>query len=241
MRITDKFIAKAAHNDSNPTVTLAFLGDSITQGCFELLPRADQEFDNCHDRQHVYHTYLQQILSVLYPSVPVNIINAGVAGMNAQHGLNRLQRDVLIHRPDLTIVCFGLNDCGVGENGIAQYTAALEQIFDQLSAAGSEVIFMTPNMMANRVSPLLTVPLFRTIAEDIAKRQESGILDRYLNAAKELCNRKNIVVCDCYKKWKLLQANGVDTTELLANKINHPTRQMHWLFATSLIETMMEK
>lgn len=239
MLITKKFVAKSQNNDSTPAVTLAFLGDSVTEGCFELSERTDKGISNCRDRQHVYHTYLQQILSVLYPDVPVNIINAGVAGKNAQHGLERLERDVLSHRPDLTVVCFGLNDCGAGEDGIDQYTTALGQIFDQLTASGSEIIFMTPNMMATHVSPFEKVPLLREIAETVALRQNNGTLDRYLNAAKDLCRSRSIPVCDCYEKWKLLQSNGVNTTELLANKINHPTRQMHWLFAAALIETMM--
>jgi hypothetical protein len=34
--------------------------------------------------------------------------------------------------------------------------------------------------------------------------------------------------------------NGVDTTELLSNKINHPIREMNWLFAYSLVEEMMK-
>lgn len=240
MQILKKFAAKAASNDSAPAITLAFLGDSVTQGCFELLERAEGGFNNCHDRQHVYHTYVQQILATLYPSVPVNVINAGVAGKDATHGLDRLERDVLSHSPDLTVVCFGLNDCGREEGGLAQYIAALEQIFARLQQAGSEVIFMTPNMMATHVSPRLTAPLFRTIAETVAKRQEAGVLDRYLDAAKALCRDKGIPVCDCYEKWKLLHAGGVDTTQLLANGINHPTRQMHWLFAYELMRTMLE-
>ena len=36
-----------------------------------------------------------------------------------------------------------------------------------------------------------------------------------------------------------LYENGVDVTELLANKINHPTREMNWLFAVSLVDTML--
>ena len=40
-------------------------------------------------------------------------------------------------------------------------------------------------------------------------------------------------------KWKLLSQNGVDTTALLANGINHPSREMAWMFAYSLLETMM--
>lgn len=241
MQILKKFAEKAASNDGAPAITLAFLGDSVTQGCFELLERADGGFNNCHDRQNVYHTYVQQILATLYPSVPVNVINAGVAGKDAAHGLERLERDVLSHSPDLTVVCFGLNDCGREEGGLAQYTAALEQIFARLQQAGSEVIFMTPNMMATQVSPLLTAPLFKEIAGKVAQRQNAGMLDRYLEEAKALCRSRDIPVCDCYEKWKLLAAKGVDTTQLLANKINHPTRQMHWLFAWELVSTMFEK
>jgi hypothetical protein len=38
----------------------------------------------------------------------------------------------------------------------------------------------------------------------------------------------------------LLYYNSYNVTELLSNHINHPIRQMHYLFAISLIETMME-
>lgn len=241
MKIIKKFAAKVADNCNAPGVTMAFLGDSVTQGCFEMFPRTDKGFVNCHDRQHTYHTYLQQILSILYPNVPVNIINAGVAGKNAINGLDRLERDVLAYSPDLTVVCFGLNDCGAAENGISQYTEALNEIFDRLENAGSEIIFMTPNMMATHISPLLSEASLRNIAELFAGRQNSGILDQYLNSAKELCHSRGIPVCDCYEKWKLLQASGVDITELLANKINHPTRQMHWMFAYELVKTILEE
>lgn len=238
MEITKKIAAKAADNKA-PAVTLAFLGDSVTQGCFELTPKAAEGFLNNFDRQNVYHTYLQQILAVLYPSVPVNVINAGVAGTSAPFGLERLERDVLCHKPDLTVVCFGLNDSGGGEAGISRYTDALSQIFDKLRENGSEVIFMTPNMMSTHVSPQLTDPHFIALGEKFSKRQNSGLFDQYIAAAKALCQEKNVPVCDCYGKWKALEANGVNTTELLANKMNHPIRPMHWLFAMSLVEIMM--
>ena len=38
-----------------------------------------------------------------------------------------------------------------------------------------------------------------------------------------------------------LRAAGVDTTALLSNHINHPTREMHDLFAISLLETIFEE
>lgn len=33
---------------------------------------------------------------------------------------------------------------------------------------------------------------------------------------------------------------GVDTTELLANKINHPIKEYHYYIAIKLLETMFE-
>jgi hypothetical protein len=70
--------------------------------------------------------------------------------------------------------------------------------------------------------------------------QLSGNLDYYLDAAKDIAKKHGIKVCDIYSKWKKLAECGVDTTELLSNKINHPTRQMNWLFANSLFDTMLE-
>ena len=236
MKIAQKLAQKAADNWSAPTVTIAFLGDSVTQGCFELCRYEGDEYDTVFDKNSAYHTYISKIFATLLPSVPVNIINAGVSGGNAAHGFERLERDVLRHHPDLTVVCFGLNDCGKKEEGLETYLDALKGIFDALAQSGSEILFMTPNMMATQVSCNLTDPLFRKIAEKTSRLQNDGILDLYLEKAKALCAERNIPVCDCYAKWKAMHAAGVNVTELLANKINHPTRQMNWLFAMSLVE-----
>ena len=97
---------------------------------------------------------------------------------------------------------------------------------------------MTPNMMNTKISPHLTNQLTINVAKDVMQRQLDGTLDNYIVEAKKVCEKYEIKVCDCYKKWKTLSENGVDVTELLANKINHPTREMNWLFAYSLVETM---
>lgn len=44
-----------------------------------------------------------------------------------------------------------------------------------------------------------------------------------------------ITVCDCYSRWKEL-AKTIDTTMMLANRINHPTAEMHALFAEELFK-----
>lgn len=239
MEIINKLAAKEKNVWTEAPVTIAFLGDSVTQGCFEVYQKADGGVATFFDKNSAYHNYLAQILTVLYPSAPVNIINAGISGSNAPNGLERIDRDVISHSPDLTVVCFGLNDAGQGMDGIEKYVNALRAIFEKLSAAGTEIIFMTPNMMNTDISCHISNEMIKGIASNTSKTQNGGIMDAYMDAARKLCAEMNVPVCDCYAKWKTLYNSGVNITELLANKINHPTREMNWMFAVSLVETMM--
>lgn len=241
MKIMEKITAKAKNNWENEGVTIAFLGDSVTQGCFELYRKNNGDYETIFDKNNAYHAHLAKIFSVLYPSVPFNMINAGISGGSAPHGRDRLERDVIMHHPDLTVVCFGLNDAGGGPEKVSIYADALADIFRRLKEEEIEIIFMTPNMMATEISCHLPDEGQRNIAERITKVQLDGWLDLYIEEAKKVCAAYDVPVCDCYQKWKTLYENGVEITELLANKINHPTREMNMLFAASLVETMMEK
>ena len=60
-------------------------------------------------------------------------------------------------------------------------------------------------------------------------------MDRYIASAVALAKECGVPVCDCYAKWKELSKTE-DVTELLANRINHPSKEMHELFAQSLFE-----
>ena len=241
MNIIKKMTAKTADNTHNEGITLAFLGDSVTQGCFELYKKHDGTFETVFDKRYSYQMGVFKILNMLFPMVTVNMINAGISGDRSSRGLERIDRDVIRHQPDLTVVCYGLNDCGDSEETIEKYVFSLKGIFQKLKAAGSEIIFMTPNMMNTAVSPHLKDPDFITIAENCAKKQNGGIFDAHIHAAKELWREQNIPICDCYAIWKKLSENGVDITELLSNKINHPTREMNTLFAYELVKTMFSE
>ena len=229
MKILEKINQKAGNNKDFSGITVAFLGDSVTQNCFE---------NGIIDTKHGYERYFMDIMAMLYPSVPVSIIYAGISGDNARGGAARVERDVISHTPDLTIVCYGLNDCGDSEKYIERYTNALATIFDRLHECGSEVIFLTPNMMNTVVYPDLHTQELTDYAHVTAGKQTSGMFDAYINAAKELCREKNVPVCDCYAIWRAFYDGGVNTTSLLSNKINHPIREMHQIFAYELIKTI---
>ena len=240
MKIIEKMKAKAKDNFNREGVTIAFLGDSVTQGCFEIYKTEDDRIETVFDKKASYEMGVFDILCTLFPSVTVNIINAGISGDCAPRGLRRVEKDVLRHEPDLVLVCYGLNDCSLAENSIQKYTDSLRQIFEKIKESGSELIFMTPNMMNTYVSAALKDPDFVKVAEESATKQNSGRFDAHIDAARELCREMEVPVCDCYAIWKKLAESGVDTTALLSNKINHPTREMNKMFAYEIVKTMFE-
>ena len=239
MKIVDKIIKKQNDNKNNPGVTIAFLGDSVTQGCFEVYKKGEC-IETVFDKSCAYHKYFAEIFEVLCPNVPFNIINAGISGATATFSLAMIDELVLKHNPDLTVVCFGLNDSMQGEDKVNEYVNGLSQIFDKLKANNSEIIFMTLNMACTEISPHIIDGLMKEIAQRWCDNQNSGNMDLYIESALDLCNEKNITVCDCYKKWKKMSEIGINITELLSNKINHPLRKMNRLFAYSLAETIFD-
>ena len=238
MRIIEKMAQKSADLGKYEGVTIAFLGDSVTQGCFEIYKNSHNEVDTVFDQKCSYERTVADILAMLFPRCPVNTVNAGISGDSSARGARRVEKDVLRHEPDLTVVCYGLNDCSVREGSVESYVSNLRRIFDSVLKSGSELIFMTPNMMNTGISPYLCDLDFIKIAEDKAVCQNEGYFDAHINAARDLCAEMGVPVCDCYAIWKKLYEGGVNTTELLSNKINHPTREMNKIFAYELVRTM---
>ena len=137
---------------------------------------------------------------------------------------------------DLIIVCFGLNDVN---DPLEVYLSSLKTIFEKCKASGSEVVFMTPKMLNTYVAD--DAPeRYRDYAGVTAEYQNSGRMDNYMESAVNLANEMGVKVCDCYKKWKKLSETE-DITKLLINRINHPTPEMHELFANSLFELIFEE
>ena len=214
------------------TPIIAFLGDSVTHGAFECI---QGDSAGCiFDMDAVYHERLRRMLLAVNPWLPVSIINAGVAGDNAIMGLARLERDVISHKPHICVVNFCLNDLS---ETVEEYVAALREIFTRLMAADIRPILLTPSMLNTYVHPD-TIPMYRDFAAVTAGWHQSGVMDGYVEAAKTLAAELGVAVADAYAKWKVLEAEGMDVTENLANYINHPSRELHQLFADVLFETL---
>ena len=135
------------------------------------------------------------ILCTLFPIVTVNIIGAGISGDNAPGGLARVERDILRHEPDLTVVCYGLNDCSRDEDSVHRYVSALGEIFEKhvlQAGQNSRGVKLRPGLTvlnATRMPAVLNEGAFVDNKKDIADWNEEAELKvlgiAYAKAAAE--------------------------------------------------------
>lgn len=203
-------------------ITIVAFGDSVTHGA---VGAGEIDYET------VYWNRLKQKINSVRGYVPVNVINAGIGGLTAEESLPRLKSQVLKHEPDLIIVCFGLNDVN---RELERFTGSLKTIFEKCKESGAQVIFMTPNMLNTSVYED-TEPQFFEYAAVTAEIQNSGKMDLYMQSAVRTAIEAGVEICDCYAEWKKLSQTE-DITKRLANRINHPTREMHGLFAAMLFD-----
>jgi lysophospholipase L1-like esterase len=150
----------------------------------------------------------------------------------------RLERDVLAYHPDLVIISYGLNDCGRREEGLEGYLQNIRDMVRRCREAGAEVIFMSANGMCTYPDARMKQQRQIDIANRCAATQKEGWCRRYVEEAGRVAVEEGGYFADCNGRWEALAAAGANMTAHLSNHINHPTKEMHWLFANTLFETV---
>lgn len=101
----------------------------------------------------------------------VRFVNASVAGRPAAIGAQRVESEVLAHRPDLVIVQFGFNDqrhdsvsgrCGKPISTPAEFAGHLQRIVAQIRAGGDAKVLIIGN---HRPDSILILPTGKSYAE----------------------------------------------------------------------------
>lgn len=226
MHIKDKIYMDRFGLEKEGPINIVAFGDSVTHGALSI---GEINFET------VYWNLLKKKIQNVRTYVPVNVINAGIGGITAKGSIDRIDKQVLTHLPDLIIICFGLNDVN---GSLDDYLFALRTIFEKCTESGADVIFMTPNMLNTYVAPE-TASEHLGYAAVTAEYQNSGKMDLYMDSAVKLAEELNVTICDCYAEWKKLSKTQ-DTTKLLANCINHPSKEMHELFANMLFDIIFK-
>jgi lysophospholipase L1-like esterase len=117
------------------------------------------------------------------------VINAGKGFDNATSALERLEKDVLAHNPDIVTVSFGLNDTGGRKPD--QFKESLQQIVKALQDADIQVVLMTSTPFNNDRHGWGT------------QFQDLGGLDEYMDRefcekTRSLADGKEVLLCDLH-------------------------------------------
>lgn len=146
-----KTISKLKNGDA---VTIAALGDSLTQGWMV---------------RKGYMDFIEEMLRAKYPCARLTIVNRGIPGDTAEGGLYRLEYDVLDHVPDCVFIQFGLNDafCGYSPQ---EYESLIEQMIRKIrNSSAAEIILLTSSYIGGNRENML-VEKFYGALEGLAEK-----------------------------------------------------------------------
>lgn len=221
---------KAANPHAAPVLIVAF-GDSVTQGMTAL---------GVQEPDAVYHARLKRALETMHPLATFSVINAGQSGQTAVGALASLERDVLRHQPDLVTLSFGLNDAWGGDAGLPAFREAIETMIQRVRAATSaDVLVLTPTFM-NRADNPRVAPEHRSLVAMMSEVMNSGMLARYAQVVRDAASAQGVTCIDVFAAWQQLADAGVDTDEMLANGLNHPSGEAHAIAARLLATHLTE-
>jgi len=221
---------KAANPHAAPVLIVAF-GDSVTQGMTAL---------GVQEPDAVYHARLKRALEAAHPLATFSVINAGQSGQTAVGALASLERDVLRHQPDLVTISFGLNDAWGGEAGLPAFRAAVETMISRIrTETTADVLVLTPTFM-NRADNPRVAPEHRTLVATMSAVMNNGTLAHYAQAVRDAAAAQRVACIDVYAAWQQIADSGVDTDEMLANGLNHPTGEAHAIAANLLAAHIAE-
>jgi acyl-CoA thioesterase-1 len=143
--------------------------------------------------------YLAGELRSRFPGVTV--INAGRAGDTMAAGASRLDRDVSVHRPDLVLVAFGLNDMRLRVPPV-QFQRDTGEIVDRIRRAGGEPILLTTTRVRGGSNL-------------------KAALDRYNDDIRAVAAEKKVLLVDVYRA-----STGLEPPNFFMDDF-HPTFRGH--------------
>jgi lysophospholipase L1-like esterase len=208
---------------------LAAFGDSLTAGVF-LAPE---------------ETYLHK----LGKRYGMTVLNAGIGGNTSSDGVARMQTDVIVHRPQVCIVAFGMNDqVAIGPNtsrvGVQLFQANLIRIAEDVRRIDGIPVLCT-------IHPVISGDPERYYYHRHPQEWYldgggvQGWIDRYSEAVREVARATRSPLADIAAYWNRYTAGGgrVDTVLLTIENSGsddgvHTTPEGQNLYAACIAEQL---
>ena len=190
----------------NRTINLIFHGHSVPAGYFKT-PQVNTI--------EAYPNLLLKKLKAIYPFAVINVIVTAIGGENSVQGAERFEREVLIHKPDLILIDYGLNDriCGLS-NALLAWNKMIKLVKDK----GVKVILLTP-------SP----------DQSVNNADADNELKKHAYQIRKIAAENQIGLADSYQAFSFLYANKEQLGKYMSQG-NHPNELGHELIANELIK-----
>ena len=185
----------------NRTINLVFHGHSVPSGYFNT--------PNVKTLQSYPQLTLQNVKSV-YPNAVVNTITTAIGGENSEQGAIRLEKDVLIHNPDILFIDYALNDRALG---LEKALKAWEKMIKAAQKRSIKVILLTP-----------TPDTTENILDD------NSPLAQHSCQIRELASKYKTGLIDSYAAFREKRQNGYDLKAYMSQS-NHPNEKGHRIVA----------
>jgi lysophospholipase L1-like esterase len=168
--------------------------------------------------RQAYGELLGEAIRQIHPQADIAFFNAGRSGHTTANALGRFGQDVLVHKPHLVTVMFGLND--VAKLPIEAYHKNLVEIVRQCRKSGAEVILCTPNAV-------LTTPE-RPLEKVFA----------YSEVTRAVAREMIVPLCDAYREMDALKTRDPEAWRLSMSDEIHPNFGGHRRLAETLAQTI---
>jgi len=134
--LSSAFLISSARAEDVPVKSgekIAFMGDSITQ-------------DGASGPGGYVHLVISGLKAI---GIQATAIPAGISGHKSNDMLKRLEKDVIVKKPDWMTLSCGVNDVWHGANGVPlpDYKTNITSIIDQCQKAGIKVMILTSTMI----------------------------------------------------------------------------------------------
>ncbi len=165
--------------------------------------------------QRTYTDMLGIALKQIYPKAKIRMINAGISGHTTVNALARIEKDVLVRKPDLVTVMFGLNDLAKVKD-IAVYEKNLEEIVNRCRAINAEVVLCTPNSVVT------------------TKARPKEDLIEYCDAVRKVAAKHRVPLCDSFAAFEKFRRRDQLGWRLTMSDEIHPNMAGHKMIAEQL-------
>lgn len=153
----------------NRLVNLVFHGHSVVAGYFKT-PEV-RTFES-------YPFLTLKYIKETYPTAVVNTIVTAIGGENAEQGAKRFAKEVLLHRPDVLFIDYGLNDRSIG---LEKAKAAWSQMITEAKTYGCKIILLTPtpDLNENILDNETILSNHASQIRELAAMHQVGLIDSY--------------------------------------------------------------